>query len=63
MGLPIYPGVCHILDQKLIMIKPIVINNHMNALNCRFIGEFEKGGVIGEGTYGIVFFAKDKHSE
>lgn len=32
----------------------------MNALNCRFIGEFEKGEMIGEGTYGIVFFAKDK---
>lgn len=32
----------------------------MNALNCRFIGEFEKGEIIGEGTYGIVFFARDK---
>lgn len=34
----------------------------MNALNCRFIGEFEKGEIIGEGTYGIVFFAKDKNT-
>lgn len=33
----------------------------MNALNCRLIGEFEKGEMIGEGTYGIVFFAKDKN--
>ncbi len=32
----------------------------MNTLNCRFIGEFEKGDVIGQGTYGIVFFAKDR---
>jgi serine/threonine protein kinase len=34
----------------------------MNALNCRFIGEYEKGEMIGEGTYGIVFFAKDKNT-
>lgn len=34
----------------------------MNALNCRFIGKFEKGDIIGEGTYGIVFFAKDKNT-
>lgn len=34
----------------------------MNSLNCRFIGEFEKGEVIGEGTYGIVFFARSKDS-
>lgn len=32
----------------------------MQALNCRFIGEYEKGEMIGEGTYGIVFYAKDK---
>ena len=35
----------------------------MNALNCRFIGEFEKGEMIGEGTYGVVFFARDKKTE
>ena len=34
----------------------------MNSLNCRFIGEFEKGEIIGEGTYGIVFFARSKDS-
>jgi serine/threonine protein kinase len=34
----------------------------MNVLNCRFIGEFEKGDIIGEGTYGIVFQAKDKQT-
>ena len=34
----------------------------MHSLNCRFIGEFQKGDIIGEGTYGIVFFAKDKNT-
>ena len=32
----------------------------MHSENCRFIGEFQKGDMIGEGTYGIVFFARDK---
>ena len=35
----------------------------MNALNCKFIGDFEKGEIIGEGTYGIVFFAKNKQTQ
>lgn len=28
--------------------------------NCRFIGEFDQLDVLGEGTYGTVYRAKDK---
>lgn len=40
----------------------IIVEIKMEALNCRFIGEFEKGEIIGEGTYGIVFLARDKQT-
>ena len=33
-----------------------------NVVNCRFVGEFEKLDMIGEGTYGTVYFAKDKQA-
>ena len=31
-----------------------------NTYNCRYVGEFDKLDMIGEGTYGIVFVAKDR---
>lgn len=34
----------------------------MNPYGCRLIGEYDKGDKIGEGTYGIVFIAKDRQN-
>lgn len=31
-----------------------------NTFNCRYVGEFDRQDMIGEGTYGVVFIAKDK---
>jgi serine/threonine protein kinase len=31
-------------------------------VNCRFIGEFDQLDVLGEGTYGTVYRAKDKRT-
>ena len=32
-------------------------------LNCRDVEEFNKLDMIGEGTYGVVFMAKDKKTD
>lgn len=28
--------------------------------SCRYVGEFDRLDMVGEGTYGVVFVAKDK---
>ncbi|KAF2345648.1 Protein kinase domain [Trinorchestia longiramus] len=40
--------------------EPIVPNDNMLFGQCRFVGEFEKLNRIGEGTYGVVYRARDK---
>ncbi len=31
-----------------------------STFNCRYVGEFDRLEMVGEGTYGVVFIGKDK---
>uniref|UniRef100_A0A2P2I804 cyclin-dependent kinase n=1 Tax=Hirondellea gigas TaxID=1518452 RepID=A0A2P2I804_9CRUS len=42
--------------------EPIDIKDNMLYGHCRFVGEFEKLNRIGEGTYGVVYRARDKRT-